>query len=1794
MPKKTVFSRISGRITPQLWAKNTLNISARGMQLIFIAATFVAHMIYRLLSSLFSGVLKIIDVIATLLSWGLAALLNGLSDRFKGLFLTARFGIQRIGRAAYLYWVRILSSPIAHLQRLTARTVALGGGRLLFKEVKVLRRIIKTLMWCVLIVALMIAILTAVLRFYLLPDLTVLQPYIERHLSAQTKQAVHIEGLKANWEWSSATIDIAQLRMGSKNNATISLQKLHTRIPLYPLLWGTVATQGLSIQQLKLAIKQTGTRLNPHWFAAGIDLNQPSDGTGLRWLLQQANVRVDALNVDVNDAAKDWLPEGSASFAFAHLNLSNTGLSRLNPLNALDSLSISKPAIDQATIPSNAPTPSTPSTPSTHSTLPASVDAAIANTTSTTSAFEHDFSAQFAPGFDDTRLGSDAKLRVQFNHGTFADSANMQQWQGTAALHLPALKIGPSTIWALSHIPDNNNNNSNANTNNKSWLPWLNQHASKTRMASDTVLDFSPNTLEAHSQIRVNHLNFANAPNLNDASSLPVAFSWQMDKTAPQKPQALTITTPALKLSSWSDWVQTMPVPDAWVQALNSAKAQGDLSKITLDVKLDAQGLQTMAFDADVNAASINAFDWQGAHSVVSMPALHNFSGKLTLKHQHPTLTTDVAVHLNSQAATVVLPGVLVNPEITADTLTGDVQLIIDPKAVRANFKDVRLSNVDAAGRFSGHYTLDLTQSLAKNTPHTPRVAPIALENIPLVWANPLDISTQPAQPKPQLQTQLQTQLQIQTKPQTSAPIKPLGVLNLQAQFDRANIASMAKYLPVHMSEKARAWLNHTLLQGQLSQIELSLNGELTRFPFATAHRDEFFKLQANIASGELNLNPVAFVPSAPQFNVGLPSLLMPKPSIDASAQSIAAAPIPKLIQELSPTSPVGEVNSDLQKNSTNFFKHDGSIPYSPLVKPNPNPNQPTTALDADKKTWPLVRGVSGSISLDGTSLKLHNMTGVIAQPPSVDMEASHDFQVRIPSLSIANMGAPVVVFQAQSSAAANNVLHLVRHTPLAGLLGEQFNTLTTQGTVDVDAQLTIDTATPETTQVNGTLKLSDVALTLSTELPPIEHINASARFKQTGFTVEQAKAQWLDGEVALSGGLDTQDTQQSLRLQGRAHLEKIKQYSPNLMAQALLKHAQGAVDYDLDLNVSPQGVRWGVKADLKETRLSWPGFLDKAAGVALPFSLTRTPTQRSALGQKTVIDRDVWQASLGATVLGPFQGTIERQLQAGAWVMQRGAVALGDDADINIPDSGLGVHITGKAVNLDQIQAELSALPWKSLPASTVETDTEKRLRISKAPAWLPSMIAVQVDDLTLGHRHYHDIIAGASRSGARGESWNGNLIAKGINGYLSWTDPSLAAGLGGGQLELKLTELTIPPSELASSKQALLDIAPEQVPSVDLNIDKLTLGTFNVGSVALKANNTVRTSAANHQRERGWDIAAFSLKRPHIDANAKGLWRQNAEHPQGQVSLDFTLNTDSLGDTLNDLHYDKIIAGAGGEVSGKVAWLGTPFGFDVASLSGNIAGQLGKGRFLKADPGAGRLVGLFSLQNLPRRLSLDFKDTFGEGFAFDKVNLASTIKDGQLTMDSLVINSSLATVSATGKVSLTKETQALRFKVKPEINAGSASVLYMIINPVLGLSTLAAQWLFKEPLSDSLTVMYDITGPWTKPEVNPVKRNAPMPEPSKMIVDTTPHPMLNADDSTLEDVKDAEGVKNTKNANDVKTVKNVTNLKNSVSVKSIDKGEGEGGSNGDSDGDSDSTSVKANPLIQSLDPTPITTTFP
>jgi uncharacterized protein YhdP len=138
-----------------------------------------------------------------------------------------------------------------------------------------------------------------------------------------------------------------------------------------------------------------------------------------------------------------------------------------------------------------------------------------------------------------------------------------------------------------------------------------------------------------------------------------------------------------------------------------------------------------------------------------------------------------------------------------------------------------------------------------------------------------------------------------------------------------------------------------------------------------------------------------------------------------------------------------------------------------------------------------------------------------------------------------------------------------------------------------------------------------------------------------------------------------------------------------------------------------------------------------------------------------------------------------------------------------------------------------------------------------------------------------------------------------------------------------------------------------------------------------------------------------------------------------------------------------------------------------------------------------------VLSLQSLPRRLSLDFRDVFSEGFTFDFVRGDVTIEQGQARTNNLQMKGVNAAVLMEGKVDIARETQDLRVVVVPEINAGTASLIASVVNPAVGLGSFLAQLFLRRPLIEASTQEFHIDGAWADPQITQVERkprsNAP-----------------------------------------------------------------------------------------------------
>jgi uncharacterized protein YhdP len=299
-------------------------------------------------------------------------------------------------------------------------------------------------------------------------------------------------------------------------------------------------------------------------------------------------------------------------------------------------------------------------------------------------------------------------------------------------------------------------------------------------------------------------------------------------------------------------------------------------------------------------------------------------------------------------------------------------------------------------------------------------------------------------------------------------------------------------------------------------------------------------------------------------------------------------------------------------------------------------------------------------------------------------------------------------------------------------------------------------------------------------------------------------------------------------------------------------------------------------------------------------------------------------------------------------------------------------------------------------------------------------------------------------------------------------------------------LSFLNIPPAA-TNHFDGLLSTEPVSIPALDVVINSLEIKGKKLGRANIEAIN--QTSADGG---REWLLNKFNLSSEDASFNAKGVWRAPTSNAAKITNLDFQLDIHDSGALLDRMGMPNTIRAGKGKVTGNLNWQGSPITPDFPSLNGNFNIQVEKGQFLKSEPGAARLLGVLSLQSLPRRLMLDFRDVFSDGFAFDYFRGDVGIHQGIASSGNLQMKGVNAAVLMDGKADIVQETQDIKVLVIPDINAGGASLLYSAINPVIGLSTFLAQYVFRGSLNSASTEEFHIEGSWNEPKINKIEKSS------------------------------------------------------------------------------------------------------
>ncbi len=765
----------------------------------------------------------------------------------------------------------------------------------------------------------------------------------------------------------------------------------------------------------------------------------------------------------------------------------------------------------------------------------------------------------------------------------------------------------------------------------------------------------------------------------------------------------------------------------------------------------------------------------------------------------------------------------------------------------------------------------------------------------------------------------------------------------------------------------------------------------------------------------------------------------------------------------------------------------------------------PKSVQPAGAVPWPALTDLNGELVFNRASLEVNGASGKVQGLSGLQLVK---VDARIPDL----LHSATVDVVAAIKGPVGDALDFVNTSPIGALTGQVLEKTVATGAGDYALRLNLPLYAIEKTRVQGTVTLPGNDVQITPASPLLARAKGVVTFSESGFNVVAAQARFLGGDIRFEGGMRTAvraatpgselDASVVFKAQGNVTAEGLRQAKDLGFASRLAQNASGGAAYSATLGFRRGVAEVMVASNFQGMALSLPAPLGKTADAVLPVRFEDMLVRESmAPGQKLQDQLSLSVGNLAALVyVRDISGPQARVL--------RGSIGVGLEAGESapVPDSGVAANINLDSVDIDAWEKVLSASTSSSGPGTaSVPAAAPGRISAgagidSVAMGYLPTRMAIRARQLQVEGRKLNRVVVGATRDGL---NWRANIDAEELNGYIEFRQAGGgSAGLGGGRVFARLSRLNLG-QNTASEVENMLDQQPASIPALDIVVEDLELRGRKLGRVEIDAVNRGTVAALRDGGAREWRLNKFNVILPEAVLTATGNWAAinqpvpalAAPPERRRTVMNFKLDIADSGELLKRFGMKDVIRRGKGKMEGQVAWTGSPLSPDYPSMGGQFNVNIESGQFLKADPGIAKLLGVLSLQSLPRRLTLDFRDVFSEGFAFDFVRGDVTIAQGLASTNNLQMKGVNAAVLMEGSADIAKETQDIKVVVVPEINAGTASLIATVINPAIGLGTFLAQYFLRRPLIQAATQELHIDGSWADPKITKIVQDRKNP---------------------------------------------------------------------------------------------------
>lgn len=628
-----------------------------------------------------------------------------------------------------------------------------------------------------------------------------------------------------------------------------------------------------------------------------------------------------------------------------------------------------------------------------------------------------------------------------------------------------------------------------------------------------------------------------------------------------------------------------------------------------------------------------------------------------------------------------------------------------------------------------------------------------------------------------------------------------------------------------------------------------------------------------------------------------------------------------------------------------------------------------------------------------------------------------------------------LLIVDGEASGPAQEFIRFVNFSPVTDRIGGITEEMSATGNLHLLMNIKVPLRHSRDTTLAGRLSFSGNTVFPAPDLPRLEQVGGKLEFTDSDVTTPQMTAKVLGGDASFSAATENG----AVKVRGQGLLKATALHT--WMGKEIASRLSGQTNWKGELTLGRDQTRVRLESALTGLESRLPAPMNKTASNAIPLLLEHQTISKNEDGFNLQYGR------LASAVWNTQQTPSGRRLD-------RGELRFGDKA--KLPTES-GLQVSGYVRNFD-----LGG--WVDLlPKGGEGEDTHL------------SGINLTLSRLDFLGRSFHDIaVSGKLKSNLLRASVNGREMEGNLTYRLAGETPA--------RLSMQFRHFTLPePAESRGGEAVALE--PEGMPAMDVLVDELTIGNQSMG----------RLEAFAHGIPRGLAIDQLNLIHKDSIVSMSGEWKDTGK---GETRMKMNADIRNAGLALERFGYGNALRRGTAQIQGEVTWQGSPADFAFGTLAGTLQMTAKSGQFTKVEPGAGKLLGVLSLQSIPRRLSLDFRDVFSEGFAFDQISSTMQLAKGTVYTNDFLMKGPSATVKMSGLAKLQDESVRLRVKVIPKLSEGVAVAGALLGGPVAGLGALVMQKALKDPIEEAISFEYLVDGGWDAPTVTRLAKPKPIQE--------------------------------------------------------------------------------------------------